>query len=126
MTNRFDLLSKSQSGLSYVREKRGGVVRALTERELADFEDPKPCPECFEQFGCEHFNSAAEPILTEAEIEAEVPEEWKTLAREEGLSKGDLERLRSIELHEGEYRPTAGVSPDVRTLELLLLLNAER
>ena len=39
---RFDLLSSSESGLSYVREKRGGTMRVLTETELADFNDPPP------------------------------------------------------------------------------------
>ena len=34
---RFHLLSRSESGLSYVREKRGGVMRVLSESELADF-----------------------------------------------------------------------------------------
>ncbi|HEX7150760.1 MAG TPA: hypothetical protein VF618_04665 [Thermoanaerobaculia bacterium] len=126
MTNRFDLLSKSESGLTYVRERRGGVMRALTESELADFDDPKPCPECSEQFGCEHFNAAGEAMLTEAEVEAEVPPEWKSFAREEGLSRGDLERLKAVEQHEGEYRITHGTTADVRTLELVLLLNEAR
>ena len=52
-TERFDILSSSESGLSYVREKRGGLMRVLTESELQDFNDPPPCPQCAEQFGCE-------------------------------------------------------------------------
>jgi hypothetical protein len=126
-TPRFDILSTSESGLSYVREKKLGVTRVLTESELADFSaDPKPCPECGEQFGCEHFNVAGEPLLAEAEIEAQVPQQWIEFARDYGLSRNDLERLRTIELHEGEYRAKPDVEHDVRTLELALLLNENR
>lgn len=126
-TPRFDILSTSESGLSYVREKKLGLTRVLTESELADFaSDPKPCAECGEQFGCEHFNVAGEPLLTDAEIEREVPAQWIDFARESGLSRNDLERLRTIELHEGEYRAQPGVEHDVRTLELALLLNENR
>jgi hypothetical protein len=126
-TPRFDILSTSESGLSYVREKKLGVTRVLTESELADFRsDPQPCAECGEQFGCEHFNVAGEPLLTDAEIESEVPQQWIEFARESGLSRNDLERLRTIELHEGEYRAQVGVEHDVRTLELALLLNETR
>ena len=46
MTDRFDHLSRSESGLHYVREKKGGVARVLTDSELQDFNDPPPCPEC--------------------------------------------------------------------------------
>src|SRR4030081_2237439 len=60
---RFDMLSSSESGLTYVREKRGGVMRVLTESELADFSDPPPCAQCAEQFGCEHFNCAGGAVL---------------------------------------------------------------
>jgi hypothetical protein len=124
---RFDVLSKSDSGLHYVRERRGGVMRVLTSSELADFDDPPPCPRCAEQFGCEHFNCAGEPLLTEAEIVAEVPKWWTTFAREYGLSRADLERLVTIEAagEEGEYH-TTGADPDMRTLELVLLLNDAR
>jgi hypothetical protein len=123
---RFDVLSKSDSGLHYVRERRGGVMRVLTESEVADFDDPPPCPQCAEQFGCEHFNCAGEPLLTEGEIGTEVPPVWLTFARDYGLSRPDLERLGGIEQTvEGEYRAT-GVNPDMRTLELVLLLNDAR
>jgi len=124
---RFDLLSRSESGLSYVREKRGGVTRVLTESELEDFSgDPKPCPECGEQFGCEHFNCAGEPLLLDAEVDAEVPRQLTAFAKEYGLSRPDLERLHSIELHEGEYRLATGATSDMRMLELVLLLNDAR
>ncbi|HEU4521019.1 MAG TPA: hypothetical protein VFT12_03385, partial [Thermoanaerobaculia bacterium] len=72
-TRRFDVLSTSDSGMHYVREKRSGVMRMLTPSEVADFDDPPPCPECAEQFGCAHRNCAGEPMLTDAEVEAEVP-----------------------------------------------------
>lgn len=120
-TARFDILSRSDSGMSFVREKRGGVMRALTESELADFNDPPPCPECAEQFGCEHVNCAGEPAIAEADIEATVPPEWVALAREQGLSRPDLERLRSLQVTEGEYHAPAG--SDLRTIELVCLLN---
>jgi hypothetical protein len=123
---RFDILSRSESGLSYVREKRGGVTRVLTPSELDDFSDPPPCPECAEQFGCEHFNCAGEPLLSEAEIESGVPARWVALAREAGISRRDLERLESIELHEGEYRLVAGTQADMRLNELVILLNELR
>lgn len=123
---RFDLLSRSESGLSYVREKRSGVTRVLTESELHDFDDPAPCPECAEQFGCEHFNCAGEPLLTEAEIEAEVPPEWAPFAKEFGLSRADLGRLHAIESHDGEFRLAAGAVSDMRANELVLLLNEWR
>ena len=120
---RFDLLSRSESGLSYVREKRSGVRRVLTPSEMADFDDPPPCPECAEQFGCEHFNCAGEPLLTEAEVEAEVPQPWTAFAKEIGVSRGDLLRLASIEEHEGEFRVGSGAVSDMRANELVLLLN---
>jgi hypothetical protein len=125
--SRFDILSRSDSGLSYVRERKGGVMRVLTESELADFGDPPPCPQCAEQFGCEHYNCAGEPLLSEAEAEAAVPDEWRGFARETGVSRADLERLRLIERagEEGEYR-LAGGTADMRTLELVLLLNEAR
>ena len=123
---RFDVLSKSDSGLHYVRERRGGVMRVLTESEIADFEDPTPCPQCAEQFGCDHYNCAGEPLLTEAEVTTDVPQQWVTFAREYGLSRHDLERLGGIDATvEGEYHAT-GVNPDMRTLELVLLLNDAR
>ena len=85
MTDRFDHLSRSESGLHYVREKRGGVARVLTESEMQDFNDPPPCPECSEQFGCDHFNCVGEPLFAEAEIEANVPSEWVTFANADGF-----------------------------------------
>ncbi len=126
--SRFDILSRSDSGLSYVRERRGGVMRVLTESELADFGDPPPCPQCAEQFGCEHFNCAGEPLLSEAEVEVEVPGEWRAFARDIGVSRGDVTRLRIIERagEEGEYRLVGGNPADMRTLELVLLLNEAR
>lgn len=120
---RFDLLSDSESGLHYVRERRGGVVRVLTDAELADFNDPPPCAACGEQFGCEHFNCAGEPVLADGEAESEVPPQWLPFAKEHGLSRGDLERLRAVEQQAGEYRLADGVPADVRALELVLLLN---
>lgn len=124
---RFDVLSHSDSGLNYVRERKGGVMRVLTDSELADFSDPKPCPECAEQFGCEHYNCAGEPLLSEHQIGEVVPHEWVDFAREFGLSRHDLERLQSIERHEGEYRLVVGLAnPDMRQLELVLLLNDAR
>ena len=121
MTTRFDHLSTSDSGLHFVREKKSGVMRMLTESELADFNDPPPCPECAEQFGCEHLNCAGEPILAEADIDAAVPPQWMALAKEHGLSRNDVERLRSIEVREGEYHAAPG--GDMRTQELVCLLN---
>jgi hypothetical protein len=118
---RFDFLSSSASGLTYVREKRGGTMRVLTESELADFNDPPPCPQCAEQFGCEHFNCAGEAMLEEDDIEANAPPEWLAFARACGISRQDLDRLKLIEQHEGEYRVAPGA--DMRTLELALLLN---
>src|SRR5213080_2757474 len=123
---RFDLLSSSESGLTYVREKRGGVMRVLTESELADFADPPPCPQCAEQFGCEHFNCAGEPLLNDDESEQEVPAEWRPFARDFGVSRPDLERLRLIDRVEGEYRVRGETKPDMRTLEIVLLLNDAR
>jgi len=123
---RFDLLSNSESGLSYVREKRGGTVRVLTESELADFNDPPPCPQCAEQFGCDHFNCAGEPMLGEEEVEASAPSKWMAFARESGISRQDIDRLKLIEHHEGEYRLVDQAATDMRTLELVLLLNEAR
>jgi hypothetical protein len=122
--SRFDFLSVSSSGLHYVRDKNGGVMRVLTESELADFSDPPPCPECAEQFGCEHFNCAGEPLLSEGEIERDVPHQWLDFAKENGLSRRDLERLAVIAREEGEYRVASPA--DMRTLELVLLLNDAR
>jgi hypothetical protein len=121
---RFDILSTSESGLTFVRERRLGVMRALTEEELAGFDDPPPCPDCAEQFGCEHINSAGEPMLSETEVAAEVPAEWMDFARDHGVSRGDLLRLRSLERVDDAYRH-AGDAPDVRTLEIVLLLNEQ-
>lgn len=122
-SGRFDLLSRSDSGLTYVREKRGGVMRVLTESELNDFNDPPPCPECAEQFGCEHRNCAGEKTIEEASIDSDVPPEWRALARAQGLSRGDLDRLANIEEVEGEWRLKPGTASDMRALELVLLLN---
>lgn len=124
---RFDFLSKSSSGLNYVRDRKANVMRVLTESELEDFNSPAPCPECAEQFGCEHFNCAGEPLLSESEIASEVPPQWSLFATENGISRADLERLRAIEVtHEGEYRVAPGTNADMRMLELVLLLNEAR
>ncbi|MGN6186178.1 MAG: hypothetical protein ACTHQM_21305 [Thermoanaerobaculia bacterium] len=125
MTDRFELLSKSNSGLTYVREKKGGVMRVLTESELADFDDPPPCPQCAEQFGCEHLNCAGEALLAESEYETVVPAEWMQFAKDNGVSREDLARLQNVEEHEGEYRVKSGVTADMRLLEIVLLLNEE-
>lgn len=126
MTDRFDHLSRSESGLHYVREKKGGVARVLTDSELQDFNDPPPCPECAEQFGCDHFNCAGEPLLAENEIEGNVPAEWMAFAKDYGVSRNDLERLRLVEQHEGEWRLKEPAGADMRTQELVLLLNEAR
>ena len=137
---RFDVLSKSASGLSYVRERRLGVTRVLTPSELEDFNDPPQCIECGEQFGCEHFNCAGEPLLNENEIESEVPRQWMSFAKDYGIktagvmvevpsygiSRGDLIRLGRIERSEGEYRVADHDAADMRTQELMLLLNDAR
>ena len=123
---RFDFLSTSDSGLHYVRERRGGMTRVLTDSELADFSgDPRPCPDCGEQFGCDHYNTAGEPLLSDAEVDAEVPREWVAFAKDYGISRRDLERLTLIDRAEGEYRVTVP-EHDMRTLELVLLLNEAR
>lgn len=122
---RFDLLSRSSSGLHYVRDRTGGVMRVLTEEELADFTSPRPCPECAEQFGCEHYNCAGESLLAESELFEAVPHEWLDFARENGVSREDLTRLASIERNEEGYRVREGVSADMRMLELVLLLNEQ-
>ncbi len=127
LTNpRMEHLSTSDSGLHYVREKKSGILRQLTEEEFLDFNDPPPCEECGEQFGCEHYNCARERMFTEAEVESEVPAEWRLFARENGLSREDLARLGSIQLIEGEYRLAEGTPSDMRLLELVLLLNDSR
>ncbi|HYO78341.1 MAG TPA: hypothetical protein VE010_17915 [Thermoanaerobaculia bacterium] len=124
---RFDFLSTSESGLNYVRERKGGVTRVLTESELADFaDDPKPCAECAEQFGCEHFNCAGEALMTEQELES-IPPQWLPFAKEYGISRNDLERLQHVELHEGEWRLVhGGAGSDMRMQELVILLNEFR
>ena len=126
MTDRFDHLSRSESGLHYVRDKRARVMRVLTDSELHDFDDPKPCPECSEQFGCEHFNCAGEPLLGDGEIESSVPPRWLPFAQDYGVSRADLDRLQRVEQHEGEWRVAGGAAADMRTLELVLLLNEDR
>lgn len=120
---RLEHLSVSDSGLHYVREKKSGVLRRLTDSELNDFDDPPPCEQCGEQFGCEHYNCAREPMLAEPEIDTEVPEQWRAFAREAGLSRNDLERLRAIDHREGAYHVPPNA--DMRMQELVLLLNEE-
>jgi len=123
---RLEILSRSESGLAYVRERKSGILRMLTEEELRDFNDPPPCPECGEQFGCEHFNCAGEPLLSDDEIEHDVPPQWLAFAREAGISRQDLDRLRSIAEESGEFRVVPEAQSDMRTMELVLLLNEER
>ena len=124
---RFDFLSTSESGLNYVRERKGGVTRVLTPSELADFSsDPKPCDECGEQFGCEHFNCEGEALLAEAELES-VPVRWQPFAKEYGISLQDLDRLQHVEIVEGEWRLAHdGKTSDMRSQELVILLNEFR
>lgn len=123
---RHEVLSKSPSGLTYVRDRRSGVLRLLTEEEVRDFNDPPPCEECGEQFGCDHYNCARERLLSDEEIEAEVPEQWRAFAREAGLSRGDLVRMKDIAVHNGEYELAPNANSDMRLLELVLLLNDAR
>ncbi|HYU24092.1 MAG TPA: hypothetical protein VEO74_02735 [Thermoanaerobaculia bacterium] len=121
---RFDILSRSESGLNYIRETKSGIVRTLTPEELRDFEDPKPCEHCGEQFGCDHYNCAGERLLDDSEIDGAVPAEWRELARGEGLSSNDVARLRTIERRpEGTHKVAADASSDMRTMELALLLD---
>lgn len=121
---RFEILSRSESGLAFVRETKSGIVRTLTEEELRDFDDPKPCEECGEQFGCAHYNCAGERLLDDGEIDAAVPAEWRGLAREEGLSRNDLARLQTIRRGEaGTHVVAPDAASDMRTMELALLLD---
>jgi hypothetical protein len=122
---RHELLSRSDSGLHYVREKKSGVLRQLTEDELHDFDDPPPCEQCGEQFGCEHYNCAREALLTEGEIETECPEPWRAFAREAGISRNDLVRLQAIERSDGGYQVAPHATTDMRMLELVLMLNEQ-
>src|SRR3954451_19400942 len=121
---RFEILSRSESGLHFVRETKSGIVRTLTEEELRDFDDPKPCPECGEQFGCDHYNCAGERLLDDGEIDEAVPAEWREVAREGGLSRNDVARLRTIErTAEGKHQVAVDAASDMRTMELALLLD---
>jgi len=123
---RHEILSRSESGLHFVRERKSGILRQLTEEELHDFSDPAPCAECGEQFGCDHFNCAGERLLTDAEIAGAVPPQWIAFAREAGISREDLGRLRSIRESAGEYALAPDAESDMRMLELVLLLNEAR
>lgn len=123
---RLELLSKSDSGLHYVRERKSGILRQLTDEELRDFNEPPPCPDCGEQFGCDHLNCARERLLSEKEVENEVPAEWRVFARDNGVSREDLARLQSITSTEGEYHLVPNTTSDMRMLELVLLLNESR
>ena len=125
-SRRFDHLATSSSGMHYVKERVSGVMRALTESELADFQDPPPCPSCAEQFGCEHFNCAGEAILVDDAISMSVPESWVQFARDYGLSVEDVDRLAKVECVEGEWKLRAATPADMRTQELVILLNDAR
>jgi len=121
---RFEILSRSESGLHYVRERKSGIVRTLTPEELRDLEDPKPCEQCGEQGGCDHYNCAGERLLDDGEIDDVVPAEWRELARGEGLSRNDVARLQAIErTPEGKHQVAADAASDMRTMELALLLD---
>jgi hypothetical protein len=121
---RLEILSRSESGLTYVRERKSGIMRTLTEEELRDFDDPKPCEECGEQFGCGHYNCAGERLLEESEIDEAVPAEWRELARGEGLSRNDVARLGVITRDgEGTHHVAPDAPSDMRTMELALLLD---
>ncbi len=122
---RHEILSRSESGLHFVRERRSGILRQLTDEELRDFNDPPPCDQCGEQFGCDHLNCAAERLLSDDEVEKEVPATWRRFALDNGVSRNDLARLASLELREGEYHVAANATSDMRMLELVLLLNEE-
>jgi hypothetical protein len=122
---RLEILSRSESGLHFVRDRNGNILRQLTEEELRDFaSDPKPCDECGEQFGCDHYNIAGERLLSDVEIDTDVPLEWRVFARDAGISRKDLERLTTIARDGEEYH--AHADADMRTLELALLLNDAR
>jgi hypothetical protein len=112
---RLEHLSVSDSGLHYVREKKSGVLRRLTDSELNDFDDPPPCEQCGEQFGCEHFNCAREPLMSETEVDVDVPEQC-AFARAAGLPQR-FGRLAKIEHRDGEYHPTPNA--DMRMQELV-------
>jgi hypothetical protein len=114
-------LSTSPSGLHYVRERKSGAVRLLTDAQLLELSDPRPCEECGEQFGCEHYNCAGERLLSEGEIAAEVPRDWRRFALLVGISRGDVGRLEALRLVDGEYR--ADAAADLRAHELAVLLN---
>ena len=122
---RHEILSRSASGLHFVRERKSGILRQLTDEELRDFNDPPPCDQCGEQFGCDHLNCAAERLLSDDEVEKDVPAAWRRFALDNGVSRNDLERLRSLELRDGAYHVAASVTSDMRMLELVLLLNEE-
>jgi hypothetical protein len=122
---RHEILSRSASGLHFVRERKSGILRQLTEEELLDFNDPPPCDQCGEQFGCDHLNCAGERLMSDAEVEQDVPAEWKRFALDKGVSHRDLERLRALQLRDGAYHVAPDATSDMRLLELLLLLNGE-
>jgi hypothetical protein len=96
-------------------------VRLLTDAQLLELSDPRPCEECGEQFGCEHYNCAGERLLSEGEIAAEVPRDWRRFALLVGISRGDVGRLEALRLVDGEYR--ADATADLRAHELAVLLN---
>ena len=123
---RHEFLSRSESGIHYVRDRRSGILKRLTEEELRDLSDPPPCEECGEQFGCAHFNCAREPMLSDEEVESDVPSQWRGFARVNGVSRNDIERLGHVVCFEGEYAVEKDHSPDMRTLEIVLMLNESR
>ncbi len=122
---RLRILSSSASGIHYVRDAKNNVLRRLTDEELLDLSDPKPCPSCGEQFGCEHYNLAGEAMLSDDELDADVPAYWRNFARSEGVSRKDLTRLQAIGRSEEAqaFVFTSNAERDLRALEILLLLN---
>jgi len=122
---RLRILSSSESGIHYVRDTKNNLLRRLTHAELLDLNDPKPCATCGEQFGCEHFNLAGEPMLSDDELDTQVPLPWQSFARREGVSREDLTRLLTIRRSEdeGAFIFTNNDEHDLRALEILLLLN---
>ncbi len=65
-----------------------------------------------------------EPLLTENEIETEVPRQWSSFTKDYGVSRDDL--LLRIECTDAEYRMADHDTADMRTQELMLLLNEAR
>ena len=64
-------------------------------------------------------------MLGEDEVEASARANgWRLQGMR--ISRQDIDRLKLIEQHEGEYRLVDHAATDMRTLELVLLLNEAR